>query len=137
MTTPSAVVIRRALVVDDSADLAESMAAALSLLGFEAQTAHNGPDALVCMASWRPEVVFLDLTMPDTGGIEVVQSARSSEWSRGMIIIAMTGWSAQSQRDSALAAGFDQFVEKPFDLAILRALLAPFEARSANAETDP
>lgn len=129
MTAAEALTLRRALVVDDSADLAESMAAALKLCGFLARTACNGADALVCMATWLPEVVFVDLTMPDTSGIDVVQAARRAEWSRGMHMIAMTGWSSDAQRSNALAAGFDLFVEKPFDLDILRALLAPLEAR--------
>ncbi len=119
---------RRVLVVDDSADLADSMAAALSLLGFEARTCNDGSDALRCMASWLPEIVLLDLTMPETGGIDVLQSARLEEWSRGMIMIAMTGWSSDAQRENALGAGFDLFVEKPFDMEMLRTMLSPFGA---------
>ena len=102
------------------------MAAALELLGFDARAATDGPDALRCMASWLPEIIFLDLTMPECGGLDVLQAARAHEWSRGMVMIAMTGWDAEAQRSKSLAAGFDLFVEKPFDLVDLRALMTPY-----------
>jgi len=117
---------RRVLVVDDSVDLADSLAAAIEMLGLSARTATDGATALASMASWLPEIVFLDLTMPEMSGMDVLQAARRADWSRGMIMVAMTGWSSDAQRDNALTAGFDVFVEKPFDLAALRTLLAPF-----------
>lgn len=119
---------RRVLVVDDSDDLGASMAAALELLGFEARAASDGNAALVCMESWRPEIVFLDLTMPGFGGIDVLQAARGGNWSESMVMIAMTGWDAEAQRTRALDAGFDIFVEKPFDLVDLRTLMTPYGA---------
>ncbi len=128
MTHHDSTSARRVLVVDDSPDLGESMAAALLLLGYEARTSLNGADALQCMATWRPGIVFLDLSMPDGSGIDVLQSARLEVWSHGMIMIAMTGWSSDAQREASLAAGFDVFVEKPFDLEMLRALLTPYGA---------
>lgn len=117
---------RRVLVVDDSDDLGASMAAALELLGFDARASTDGPTALVSMESWRPEIIFLDLTMPECGGIEVLRLARTHAWSHGMVMIAMTGWDAEAQRDKALDAGFDMFVEKPFDLGDLRLLMTPY-----------
>lgn len=126
MSPTETLVRRRVLVVDDSDDLGDSMAAALELLGFDARSSSDGPDALLCMEAWRPEIVFLDLTMPGCGGIEVLQAARASDWSQGMVMIAMTGWDAAAQRTKALEAGFDLFVEKPFDLVDLRSLLTPY-----------
>jgi len=126
MSPAATMVRRRVLVVDDSSDLGDSMAAALELLGFDARASSDGPDALVCMESWLPEIIFLDLTMPECGGIEVLHAARAHGWSQGMVMIAMTGWDAEAQRDKALEAGFDMFVEKPFDLVDLRLLMAPY-----------
>jgi DNA-binding response OmpR family regulator len=117
---------RRVLVVDDSDDLGASLAAALELLGFDARSFTDGRDALACMASWKPAIVFLDLTMPALSGIDVLHAAHACEWSAGMVMIAMTGWDASAQREQALVAGFDHFVEKPFDLDVLSALLTPF-----------
>jgi len=126
MSPAAPMVRRRVLVVDDSDDLGDSMAAALELLGFDARSSSNGSDALVCMETWRPDIIFLDLTMPTWGGIEVLHAARAHDWSQGMIMIAMTGWDAVTQRGKALEAGFDLFVEKPFDLVDLRLLMAPY-----------
>jgi DNA-binding response OmpR family regulator len=126
MSAAATLVRRRVLVVDDSEDLGDSMAAALELLGFDACASHDGRDGLALMASWRPEIIFLDLTMPAGGGIEVLQEAKTHAWSQGMVMIAMTGWDAEAQRTRALAAGFDMFVEKPFDLVDLRLLMAPY-----------
>jgi len=122
---------RRVLVVDDSDDLGASMAAALDLLGFDARTATDGPGALACMEGWLPDIIFLDLTMPGFGGLDVLRTARAEHWSRGMVMIAMTGWDAAAQRTRALDAGFDMFVEKPFDLEDLRALMTPYGACDA------
>ncbi len=107
------------------------MAAALELLGFDARSSSDGRDALQCMASWLPEIVFLDLTMPEFGGVDVLHAARLRDWGQGMILIAMTGWDADAHRARALAAGFDVFVEKPFDLVTLRSLLSPNDASGA------
>lgn len=128
METTKAVSDRRVLVVDDNADLAESMAAVLELLGYEVRSATNGDDALTCMASWLPRVVFLDLTMPQMSGVEVVERARAASWCESIMLVAMTGWSADEERERALSAGFDVFVEKPVDLETLRTLLAPLNA---------
>lgn len=117
---------RRVLVVDDSDDLGASMAAALELLGFDARSSTDGRDALACMASWKPAIVFLDLTMPALSGVDVLRAAHACEWSAGMVMIAMTGWDASAQREQALAAGFDHFVEKPFDLDVLSTLVRSF-----------
>ncbi len=116
---------RRVLVVDDNSDLAESMSAVLELLGYEVRSATSGGDALTCMESWLPQVVFLDLTMPDMSGVEVVERARAASWCESIMLVAMTGWSAGVERDRALAAGFDLFVEKPVDMDTLQTLLAP------------
>ncbi len=125
METTKAVPDRRVLVVDDNADLAESMAAVLQLLGYEVRSATNGHDALTCMASWLPQIVFLDLTMPDMSGVEVVKRARAATWGDSIMLVAMTGWTADAERERALAAGFDLFVEKPVGMETLQALLAP------------
>lgn len=128
---------RRVLVVDDSDDLGASMAAALELLGFDARSFTDGQDALACMASWQPAVVFLDLTMPALSGVDVLHAAHACEWSAGMVMIAMTGWDASAQREQALAEGFDHFVEKPFDLDVLSTLMTSFADTTAGERPPP
>ncbi len=117
---------RRIFVMDDSADLVESLAAGLELLGFATRTATTADAALCEMAAWVPHIAFLDLSMPSSSGVQVLQTARGEEWGRDVVMIAMTGWSSDSERKRALEAGFDVFLEKPFDLDELGALLKPF-----------
>jgi len=60
----------RVLVVDDSRDLADSLAASLSLLGCAVKTATDGESAVACLAAWRPSVAFIDLSMPGLSGFD-------------------------------------------------------------------
>lgn len=76
----------------------------------------------------RPEIVLLDIGLPDMSGYEVAQSMRHEAWGKQLTLIAVTGWGQDSDKQRALAAGFDQHLTKPIDPARLKALLE--EARS-------
>jgi len=111
------------LVVDDNADLLESLVAVLRLLGHEVESASNGEDALRLMAADPPEIVLMDVGMPGMNGYEVARRAATEPWRDRLTIVAMTGWGRDEDRQKALEAGFDHHVVKPLDLDRLRALL--------------
>lgn len=119
----------RVLVVDDNTDLVESLATVLGFLGQDVRTASSGEEALVCMQEWSAEVVLMDVGMPGMSGYEVARRARAHPWGREPVLVAMTGWGRDEDRDRALAAGFDRHVVKPLDLDGLRTLLTELRAR--------
>jgi signal transduction histidine kinase len=113
----------RVLVVDDSVDSAESMAIILEMSGHDVRKAHNGPDALRAAADYRPDVVLMDIGMPGMSGHEVAQKMRETSATRDVVLIAMTGYGRQVDREQSRAAGFDHHLVKPLDFEKLNEVL--------------
>ncbi len=114
----------RVLVVDDSVDSAESMAIILEMSGHDVRKAHSGPDALRIVADYRPDVVLMDIGMPGMTGHEVAQKLRETPATRELVLIAMTGYGRQVDREQSRAAGFDHHLVKPLDFDKLNEVLA-------------
>jgi DNA-binding response OmpR family regulator len=83
-------------------------------------------------AEFRPEVVLLDIGLPKLDGLEVAQRIRREPWGRPVCLIAVTGWSDESDRARSRAAGFDHHLVKPLDTGHLAQLLGAIE-RSARS----
>lgn len=120
---------RRALVVDDNVDNAESLALLMRLYGDDVRTAHNGIEALELGECFRPEIVLLDIGMPRMNGYETCRALRERAWGREAIVIAQTGWGQTEDRQRALQAGFDAHLVKPIEFVALAELLAALEAQ--------
>jgi CheY-like chemotaxis protein len=116
------------LVVDDSADPAESEVDLLTLQGHRVRVALNGEEALRCVDAERPDVVLLDIRMPRLDGLSVARSIRDRCTGRGKqpIIVAVTGCSSDEDRLHSADAGFDLHLVKPVDPALLVGLLERF-----------
>jgi CheY-like chemotaxis protein len=114
----------RILVADDNRDATESMALVLRLMGHEIHTAHDGLEAVQAAASFRPEVVLLDIGMPKMNGYEAARHIREQPWGEEMALIALTGWGQEEDKRRALEAGFDHHLTKPVDPEVLETLLA-------------
>ncbi len=114
---------RRILVVDDNRDAAQTLATLLGLHGHEAQTAHDGIEAVEAAARYRPEVVLLDIGLPRIDGHEVCRRLRREPWGRDILIVAVTGWNQDEDRRKSSEAGFDAHVVKPVGLETLGELL--------------
>jgi two-component system CheB/CheR fusion protein len=110
----------RMLVVDDNEDAAETMSMLQELRGHRTRTAFNGPDALAIAAGFLPEVVMLDIGLPEMDGLEVARRLRAMPELAGVLLVAMTGYGSDSDRERARAAGFDHYLVKPVDLGLLR-----------------
>ena len=121
---------RRILLVDDNADVLESLGMVLRLLNQEVEAVATGEQALQRLEEWQPHLALIDVGMPGMSGYEVAQRARNCAWGMRLELIAMTGWGRDEDRARALAAGFNQHVVKPIDLAQLRALLDAAPAQS-------
>lgn len=115
---------RRVLVVDDNQDAADSLAMLLGALGADVRVAHNGAAALKSANGWRPDVVFLDLGMPDMDGYDVIRRMRSEAVFAGARVVALTGWNQDEDRRRTAAEGFDGHLAKPVDMTALHDMLA-------------
>jgi PAS domain S-box-containing protein len=121
---------RRMLVVDDNQDSAASMAMMLQLLGNEVRTAHDGHEAVELAEKLRPQVVLMDIGMPNLNGYEATRRIREQPWGRDMIIIALTGWGQDEDRARSKEAGCDGHLVKPVNLSDLEKLLAELQVSS-------
>jgi two-component system KDP operon response regulator KdpE len=129
----------RILVVDDDAGLARALAINLHAHGYEVETTGNGATALAAAAARRPDLVVLDLGLPDLDGVDVVRGLRG--WTTTPVLV-LSARHEQAEKVAALDAGADDYVTKPFGmdelLARVRAALrraAPGEAEQAVVET--
>jgi PAS domain S-box-containing protein len=112
------------VVVDDVADAAHSLADVLRFQGNIVHVAHDGHAALALAARVLPDAMFIDLQMPEMDGLELARRLRATSHSRGMLLIAVTGFGGiRDQRETA-AAGFDHHLTKPLEPARVHALLA-------------
>ena len=114
----------RVLLVDDYADSAISMGRLLRALGYEVRVAFDGLDAVRCAAEFRPDAAFVDLSLPLLNGFEVAERLRSARETRGVRLIAMTGWTTDEALERARAAGFDLHLVKPLSVDSLTGALA-------------
>jgi PAS domain S-box-containing protein len=115
---------RRVLVVDDNQDSADSMAMLLAMQGYTVRQAYHGREALDVAAEFEPEAVLLDIGLPEMSGYEVAAGLRRLPAGRDIMIIAMTGYGQDSDRERSAAAGFDHHLVKPVPLEPLHELLA-------------
>lgn len=120
---PQATVPRRILVVDDNRDSANSLAMLLKLLGHTVDTAHDGLEAVERAATFRADVILLDIGMPRLNGYEAARRIRQQR-QKGLRLVALTGWGQEEDRQRSEEAGFDAHLVKPVDLAALTKLLA-------------
>jgi CheY-like chemotaxis protein len=115
--------LRRVLIVDDNHDAADSLALMLSLSGHETHAAYDGAAALALAERFVPDVVLLDIGMPELNGYEVAERLRRLPWGRRVVLVALTGWGQDEDRRRALDAGFDHHLTKPVDPQRLATLL--------------
>ena len=113
----------RLLVVDDNVDAAETLGTLLGTLGADVEVVHSGRAALDAIERIEPDVVLLDVGMPEMDGHEVARRIRANPKHSGVLLIALSGWSQEQDILHSRAAGFDHHLVKPLDLDRLRQLL--------------
>lgn len=111
-------ITRRILIVDDNVAAATGLSTLLQYKGHTTHTAHSGADALTGYVSFQPDVVVLDIGLPDMSGHQVARTLRkSAPVGSQTILIALTGYGQESDRIAALDAGFDYHLTKPVSVA--------------------
>ncbi|MCL6708520.1 response regulator [Pseudomonas sp. R2.Fl] len=124
----------RILVVDDEPQIRRFLRPALNAAGYEVIEAENGAEALKAIATAAPEVVILDLGLPDMDGKDVIANLRG--WSAIPVII-LSARDRESEKIAALDLGADDYIEKPFGIGELTARIRTAMRRSGRAETTP
>lgn len=112
----------RVLVVDDLRAMRIVSTKLLEKLGHEVQSAENGVVALKTLESFRPDVIFSDVTMPIMGGYELARCIRKRTELSNIWLVALTGYGQSSDREAAFEAGFDRHITKPVDIQRLKEL---------------
>jgi CheY-like chemotaxis protein len=119
----------RILVVDDLPDAATSLAMVCQLYGAETRVARDGREALAIGAEFLPDVVLMDITMPNMNGYEAARHLRIEPWGKSVVLIALTGWGRSTDVQAAQAAGFDGHLLKPVEADALLRVIAELRAK--------
>jgi|GEM_PF-865324 len=131
---------RRALVVDDNVDSARSMASLLSRLwGYTVSVAYDATSALALAGSFEPEMVLLDIGLPDLNGYELARKLRSLPKLQDALLVAMSGWGRDEDVRKSYESGINHHLVKPVTLEELEALLdqrAPGPAPDVSTRSD-
>ena len=114
----------RVLVVDDNQDAAQMLATVLEVQGHAVAVEYDGHGALQRARCELPEVMLLDIGLPDTDGYALARQLRAIPELRGAVLVALTGYGQQEDRRQAEEAGFDHHLVKPADLALVSEILA-------------
>lgn len=132
---PAGQPVRRVLVVDDDPDINRLVQMRLTVRGYQVESAADGDEALARIESFQPDVVFLDVSMPNVGGMEVLERVRA----RGLdvAVIMTTAFGSEQVAIEALRRGADDYLRKPFEprefQAVLDRTVGRLELRRQNA----
>src|SRR5690242_2632716 len=109
------------LIAEDNPANLELLAEILQGWGYSVQQASTGTEVLWLVEVSTPDLILLDIQMPEMDGLAVVSHLRVDERIRHVPILALTAYAMRGDRERALRSGFDGYVTKPIDRAILRA----------------
>ena len=121
-TTDNHVEIKKILVIDDNEDAANTLADLLNLYGHEVQTAFSGKKGIELAKIFSPQIIFLDIGLPDMLGYEVAKVLRLNDETKNCYLIALTGYGSENDQLFAKNAGFDLHLTKPLDYEKLQTL---------------
>ena len=123
---------RRILVADDNRDAVESLTLLLTAAGHQVTTAFSGEEALASARQVVPEVVLLDIGMPNGNGYDVARRIREHSWGKEVYLVALTGWGQDADRHLAREAGFDAHLVKPVAPEAIMRLLSSAVPQAAR-----
>ena len=113
----------RVLIVDDNEDAATTLGRLLTLLGREVRVVHDGPRAIAEVVRFEPRVILMDLGMPGMDGLETAKHIRARAAGDDIILIALTGWGQDQDRQRTEDAGFSAHLVKPVNIDQLESVL--------------
>lgn len=117
---------RRILLIEDDLHVAETLAELLELEGFAVSVTHDAESGLRAAAEASPDLVLCDLSLPGAlNGHDFARACRADPGLSGLRLVAVSGYCAATDRRAAIAAGFDELIAKPVDLARIHAAFEP------------
>ena len=125
--------IERVLIIEDNADIANSLREALGFLKYTVEIANTGSEGLVKARDFRPEVVLCDIGLPGMDGYAVARAFRAERALRSAYLVALTGYALPEDQIKAQQAGFDQHLAKPTSIRDLQKLLASVPGAGASS----
>jgi CheY-like chemotaxis protein len=115
---------RRILIVDDNHSNLKLFTFLLSGPSYEVRTATDARQALSSLTEFRPDLLLLDLQLPDMDGLELTRQLKADESTRGIPIVAVTAYAMKGDEERARAAGVDGYISKPIEKNSFRAMVA-------------
>jgi PAS domain S-box-containing protein len=122
----------RVLVVDDNVDSVDSLAMLLRMMGHEVETASDGASGLDKAVGFKPDVAILDIGLPKVNGYELAKRIRAQQWSKDVILVALTGWGQEQHRRRSEESGFNHHLTKPVEFDVLQDILAAADSCSSQ-----
>ncbi|MFZ6643068.1 ATP-binding protein [Undibacterium sp. TC4M20W] len=128
----------RIFLVDDNVDFVKGFGELLELIGHTTQISHDGAEALSMAAAFRPDFAFLDIGLPHLNGYDLVRGLRLMPELKNTVMVAITGWGQEKDRQLALDAGFDAHSVKPVSFDQINAILSdPAHQRGSGGIAAP
>jgi PAS domain S-box-containing protein len=124
----------RVLVVDDNVDAANTLAMLVSAGGHDIRTAHDGHAALQVAREYRPDVMLLDIGLPGLDGYEVAKQIRETPALQKPVLVAMTGYGQDADRQRSQETGFDHHLVKPADFRAVQEILGAVSEKGERAD---
>ncbi len=125
----------KVLIADDNRDIADTCSLLVELLGHEVHVAYSGEQAFELAEKLRPDMLLLDIGMPDISGYDLAKRIRATGWASPATLVAVTGWGQEEDKQRSFAAGFDWHLTKPIDHASLVGLFQDRGGRGARPES--
>jgi CheY-like chemotaxis protein len=122
-------------LVEDNKDLLDLLSRQLQFVGFQVSIAKNGAEAVAMAWSEHPDVILMDIVMPEMDGLEAVTRIRANPETQKIPVLAVTGWVSSNCRQSFLASGFTDYIAKPFTHNELLCAIEKLPRDSASGES--
>jgi CheY-like chemotaxis protein len=119
----------RVLIIEDNPDVADMLADLIGAWGCETRVANTAQAGLNAGEEWRPEVVLLDIGLPDLHGWEVARRVRQGSWGRDALLVTITAWGRGDDQRRSTAVGIDHHLLKPVDSRALWRILTAVQPR--------
>ncbi|TJX14547.1 response regulator [Tissierella creatinini] len=111
------------IMIDDNKDLNSITCKLLSILGYDVVSALSGQEGIDKAREKKPKVILSDIGMPGIDGYDLAKIIRQDAYLKDIYLIAISGYSSQSDIDRSIEAGFDKHIGKPIDIQVLKKIL--------------